>query len=113
MSENTKKPDNPHFEEERKRNAEYIAGLQQQVLQVALRYPDKYRKHQTIGGSYMNLPYEVVCGEDTEGDIIKARQLLYTVRDYGISDEDLSFDELLLLERIYEKDWRKEIEKLE
>lgn len=103
---------NPMFDEERKKHQAYVSGLEQQVLQVALRDPMKYMKHQSIGASYMSCSYNLQPGIDEEGDRIKAYKLLYTVRDYEITDDDLSKGEIELLNRIYGNDWRRKIDEL-
>ena len=101
-----KKPDNPMFDEVRKQNQQYINGLEQQVIQLAMKDPRKYMKHQAIGDSFMNCSYDLTVGIDDEGDNIKANQLLCTVRDYNMDDNELSLIELGLLNRVYGNNWR-------
>jgi hypothetical protein len=83
-------------------------GLEQQIEDMKRLYPDKYRKQQSIGDSYMGLPYNVESGQDREGDIFVARKLLSTIRDYGFSESDLTRDELDLLTRVYGSEWRQQ-----
>lgn len=105
-----KKPDNPLFAEEKKRQQDYVDSLQQQVDFLKLKDPAKYQKYQAIGDSLMTCTYEPTQGIDEEGDIINARKLIYTVRDYGL--DDLSNEELNLLLRVYGIEWKKKMEGL-
>ena len=107
-----KKPDNPMFEHVKKQEQEYISGLEQQVLQVALRDPQKYMKYQGIGNSLMNCSYTLEAGIDSEGDKIKARLLLHQIRDYAYDDDELLKEELEMLQRVYGEYWRDEIDNL-
>ncbi len=86
----------------------YNDGLKYQVEVLKMKDPMKYQKYQDIGNSLMSLSYNLDIGRDDEGDQIKAKKLLYTVRDYGI-EEDLSKEEIMLLTRVYGEDWRKEL----
>lgn len=108
-----KREDNPLFDAEKLKNQHYINGLEYQVQQVRLRYPEKYTKYQAIGDSYMKCEYNLTSGIDNEGDTITSRHLLYTIRDYDIPDTELGSEELILLKRVYGEQWRAEIGKLE
>lgn len=108
-----KRPDNPMFDAERERNRQYDNGLEEQVRQVMLRYPEKYAKYQEIGKSYMNCSYDLEAGVDMDGDITQAQLLLYSVRDYILDDSELGKEELKLLIRIYGDNWREKIDELE
>jgi hypothetical protein len=101
-----KKPDNPLFAEEKRKQHDYIDGLQQQVDFLRLKDPAKYQKYQAIGESLMDCTYEPISGVDVEGDSMTAQRLLYVVRDYG--EEELSEEELNFLVRVYGSDWRQE-----
>lgn len=109
ISEFEKKPDNPNFSHVKLEEKQYIEGLQQQVLQMKRNCPEKYNKAQSIGESYMNCKYELERGIDDEGDEIKARLILYSVRDYLLDDKELSNEELNLLTRRYGENWRNKI----
>lgn len=86
-------------------------SLKQQVEYMRIRFPEKYMKHQAIGESIMSCSFETVAGVDDEGDLIKAKSLIYAVRDYDMED-DLSSEELNLLLRVYGVEWRKKMEGL-
>ncbi|MDD4930898.1 MAG: hypothetical protein PHG66_01930 [Candidatus Colwellbacteria bacterium] len=101
-----KKPDNPLFAEEKRKQQDYIDGLQQQVDYLRMKDPAKYQKYQAIGESLMDCTYEPISGVDAEGDNMTAQRLLYVVRDYG--EEELSKEELTFLIRVYGRDWRRE-----
>lgn len=103
------KPDNPLFAEEKKRQNDYIDGLQQQVEYLKMKDPLKYQKYQSIGESLMDCTYEPTSGIDMEGDLMTAQKLLYTVRDYGLED-DLSVEERNLLDRVYGTNWREKMD---
>jgi len=103
-----KKSDNPLFAGEKKKQQDYIDGLQQQVDFLRMKDPVKYQKYQAIGESLMDCTYEPSSGRDTEGDIMIAQKLLYTLTDYGMNEDDLSSEELSLIERVYGRNWRSE-----
>lgn len=105
-----KKPDNPLFAEEKKKQQDYIDGLQQQVDFLRMKDPAKYQKYQAIGESLMDCTYEPISGVDVEGDTMTAQRLLYVVRDYG--EDELSEKELTFLIRVHGSDWRSELETL-
>ena len=105
-----KKPDNPLFAEEKRKQQDYIDGLQQQVDYLRMKDPAKYQKYQAIGESLMDCTYEPISGVDVEGDNMTAQRLLYVVRDYG--KEELSEEELNFLVRVYGRDWNERLEEL-
>lgn len=98
-----KLPDNPLFSEEKKKHQDYIDGLQQQVEMLKAKDPMKYMKYQAIGNSLMNCTYDPNIGDDDEGDIIKARELMNLFRDYDITD--FSKKEIELLRKVYGEKW--------
>ena len=99
-----KRPDNPLFSDEKQKHQDYIDGLQQQVEFLRKKDPIKYMKYQDIGSSLMNCTYDPIVGNDLEGDIIKARELIKMVHDYNL-ENDLSKEEYNLLVKIYGNDW--------
>ena len=103
-----KKPDNPLFAEEKKKQQDYVDGLQQQVDFLKKKDPAKYQKYQSIGESLMNCTYNPVVGKDEEGDLLNAKRLIIAVRDYEMED-DLSEKELELLIKVYGLEWKKKI----
>lgn len=105
--------DNPNFAHEKQKNTDYINGLEYQVLQMRIKHPEKYIKAQSIGNSYMNCSYELKNGIDEEGDRVTSQLLLYQIRDYILSDEDLATSEIELLARVYGVNWRDKIDDLE
>jgi hypothetical protein len=94
-------------------NQKYKTGLENQIRQLAIQDPIKYMKYQGIGESLMNCSYDItVQGFDLEGDIITAKHLLYTVRDYILDDIDLAPSEIDVLIRVYGTNWRSKIEEI-
>jgi hypothetical protein len=80
--------------------------ISQQVEMLKQTCPEKYKKFQKIGESFMEMKYDLKPGEDWDGDPIKANLLLKQIIDYNLLD-DLVDEEISLLERVYGKEWRK------
>ena len=62
----------------------YLKGLEASVEQFKQMYPEKYEKAQSIGDDMMNKKYELDIGEDLKGDLLKCKNILVTVLQYGL-----------------------------
>ena len=78
----------------------YLKGLEASVEQFKQMYPEKYEKAQMIGDDMMNKKYELSLGEDTKGDLLKCKNILESVYQYGLEKSDLYENELELLKKI-------------
>ena len=78
----------------------YLKGLETSVEQYKKLYPEKYEKAQSIGDDMMNKKYELVPGEDIKGDLLKCKNILISVLQYGLEISDLFPDEIVLLKKI-------------
>jgi hypothetical protein len=99
------------FAKEKQEYQQYVNGLENQVFQLAMRDPKKYKKYQEIGSSYMGCSYDLKVGVDEEVDQINAKRLLYNIRDYNL-ENDLIKEEIDLLIRVYGDDWKSKIDNL-
>ena len=78
----------------------YLRGLQGSIEQFKLNNPQQYEKAQSIGEDMMNKKYELVTGQDIKGDLLKCKNILNTLLQYGLDKEDLYDNELELLKKI-------------
>jgi hypothetical protein len=62
-------------------------------------YPEKYKKAQLQGDEVMNSSYSLTVGQDSQGEKLKLDQLLLAIKNYKLTKEDLTKDELELLEK--------------
>ena len=105
-------PKQPNIKEEKKgvwktEDPAYINTLSQAVEEYKRKFPDKYERAQRMGELIMEHVHEDwQVGKDADGEQIRARQLLDTVRDYCLEDSDLSPEEQLLLSQVYGPTWR-------
>ena len=83
-----------------KQNEMYLRGLESSVEQFKQMYPEKYAKAQSIGDDMMNKKYTLNIGEDLKGDLIKCKNVLISIFQYGLQKEDLYENELELLKKI-------------
>jgi hypothetical protein len=79
----------------------YLKGLEAAVEQYRTMCPEKYEKAQSIGDDMMNKKYELVPGEDLKGDLLKCKNILMTVLQYGLEKSDLYENEIELLKKIF------------
>uniref|UniRef100_A0A6C0I7Q1 Uncharacterized protein n=1 Tax=viral metagenome TaxID=1070528 RepID=A0A6C0I7Q1_9ZZZZ len=79
----------------------YIQGLEAAVEQYKKMYPEKYEKAQSIGDDMMNKNYELNSGEDYKGDILKCKDILVSVLQYGLTMSDLYEHEIDTLKKIF------------
>jgi hypothetical protein len=78
----------------------YSRGLQSAIEQFKLNNPQQYEKAQSIGEDMMNKKYELVTGQDTKGDLLKCKNILNSILQYGLEKSDLYENELELLKKI-------------
>ena len=78
----------------------YLKGLESSVEQFKQMYPEKYEKAQSIGDDMMNKNYELTIGEDLKGDLLKCKNILITVLQYGLEKSDLYESEFELLKKV-------------
>jgi hypothetical protein len=78
----------------------YLRGLQGSIEQFKLNNPQQYEKAQSIGEDMMNKKYELVTGQDIKGDLLKCKNILNTILQYSLDEEDLYDNELELLKKI-------------
>ena len=83
-----------------KQHEMYLKGLESSVEQFKQMYPEKYAKAQSIGDDMMNKKYTLNIGEDLKGDLIKCKNVLISIFQYGLEKEDLYENELELLKKI-------------
>lgn len=83
-----------------KQHEMYLKGLEASVEQFKQMYPEKYAKAQSIGDDMMNKKYTLHVGEDLKGDLIKCKNILISVFQYGLEKGDLYENELELLKKI-------------
>jgi hypothetical protein len=83
-----------------KQHEMYLKGLESSVEQFKQMYPEKYAKAQSIGDDMMNKKYMLNIGEDLKGDLIKCKNILISIFQYGLQKEDLYENELELLKKI-------------
>ena len=79
----------------------YLKGLEASVEQFKKLHPEKYEKAQSIGDDMMNKKYELTIGEDVKGDLIKCKNIIVTVLQYGLELSDLYENELELLKKVF------------
>ncbi len=79
----------------------YIQGLEAAVEQYKKMYPEKYAKAQSIGDDLMNKNYELNSGEDYKGDLLKCKDTLVSVLQYGLTINDLYEHEIELLKKVF------------
>ena len=78
----------------------YLKGLEASVEQFKQMYPEKYEKAQSIGDDMMNKKYELTIGEDLKGDLLKCKNILVTILQYGLEKSDLYENEFELLKKV-------------
>ena len=78
----------------------YLKGLEASVEQFKQMYPEKYEKAQSIGDDMMNKNYELTIGEDLKGDLLKCKNILVTILQYGLEKSDLYENEFELLNKV-------------
>ena len=78
----------------------YLKGLEVSVEQFKQMYPEKYEKAQSIGDDMMNKKYELIIGEDLKGDLLKCKNILVTILQYGLEKSDLYENEFELLKKV-------------
>ena len=78
----------------------YLKGLEASVEQFKQMYPEKYEKAQSIGDDMMNKKYELIIGEDLKGDLLKCKNILITLLQYGLEKSDLYENEFELLKKV-------------
>ncbi len=79
----------------------YLKGLEASVEQFKQMYPEKYEKAQSIGDDMMNKKYDLSLGEDVKGDLIKCKNIIVSVLQYGLELSDLYENELELLKKVF------------
>lgn len=78
----------------------YYKGLEASVEQFKQLYPEKYKKAQLIGDDMMNKEYELNLGQDLKGDLIKCKNILVSIVDYGLKKSDLYESDIELLKKV-------------
>lgn len=78
----------------------YYKGLEASVEQFKQLYPEKYKKAQLIGDDMMNKEYELNLGQDLKGDLIKCKNILVSILDYGLQKSDLYESDIELLKKV-------------
>lgn len=78
----------------------YLSGLQSSIDQFKKMNPEKYEKSQMIGEDMMNKKYALTTGQDMKGDLLKCKNILTTIIQYGLKKDDLYESELQLLKKI-------------
>lgn len=108
MSKKEKKPDNPLFDWDREKHEEYTKGLEKQVEIWRKLNPEKYLKAQLEGEIIMKSDYKPLLGRDVQGEKIQAKEALELVKLYGFRKEELSEQEVFLLNEYYGDIWKKD-----
>jgi hypothetical protein len=75
------------------------------VMMLRVKDPKRYEKAQYIGSSYMDRSYNLEVGFDNEGSEIRAKELLKTLNNGLITKDDLTTEEVVLLNRFYDNNW--------
>ncbi len=85
-------------------------SIEQAVEYMRSKYPERYEAAQEIGRKTMELKYDLVSGRDEYGDQVYIWHLIEQVKNYGLTESDLTSQEKRKLEDHYGSDWRKILE---
>jgi hypothetical protein len=87
-------------------NPEYFNSLEATVEEYKRRYPDRYTKAQRTGELVMENDHQSwQVGKDLEGERIQAEQLLSVVKNYQLTEQDLTPEEKQTLLTVYGEKW--------
>lgn len=74
--------------------------MEEYVEKMKLMYPDKYKKAQALGEDIMSKNYNPTVGQDEDLEKKQYEVLVKAMKDYSLTDDDLTEDEKALLKNV-------------